>query len=69
MRQYKIFKTDLGFWIYKKIERENWLISIRFLDWKDKRTLSKDHARTFYHREDAEWALIIMKHKDAKETD
>ena len=69
MRQYKIFRTDLGFWIYKKLERENWTISIWFLDWKDKWVLNRDYARTFYHREDAASALVIMKHKDAKETD
>ena len=68
MREYKIFKTDLGFWIYKKREKD-WLISMRFLDWKDKWTLRRDFARTFYHREDAVSALVTIKAKDGKETD
>jgi hypothetical protein len=68
MRKYKIFKTDLGYWIYKKREKD-WFISMRFLDWKDKWTLNKDCARTFYHREDAVSALVLIKTKDGKETD
>lgn len=42
---------------------------MRFLDWKDKRVLNKSYARTFYHREDAVAALVLMKTKDGKETD
>lgn len=68
MREYKIYKTDLGFWIYKKREKD-WLISIRFLDWKDKRVLNKNYARTFFHREDAVWALVTIKMKDGKDAD
>lgn len=73
MRVYRIYKTDLGFGIYKKREIEVWewktKISLRFLGWDDKRVLNKSHAKTFYHREDAEWALIIMRTKDGKEAD
>ena len=68
MREYKIIKSDLGWNIYKRKE-ENWKLSVRFLGWKDNRLLNKDYARTFYHREDAEWALVIMKHKDERKSD
>ena len=68
MWEYKIFKTDLWFWIYKKLEKDGF-ISIWFLAWDDKRTLRKDYAKTFYHRDDAMAALVIMKHKDERKSD
>lgn len=68
MRQYKIFKTDLWFGIYKKLEKDG-RISLWFLGWDNKRTLRKDHAKTFYHREDAVSALVIIKMRDGKESD
>lgn len=67
MREYKIYKTDLWFGIYKKLEKDGF-ISIWFLAWDDKRTLRKDYARTFYHREDAMAAMTVMKIKDKKNT-
>lgn len=67
MREYKIYKTDLWFGIYKKREK-NWFISVRFLDWKNKWTLRKEYARTFYSRETALSVLTVMKHKDGKES-
>ena len=68
MREYKIFKTDLLFWIYKKLEKDG-RISLWFLGWDGKRVLRKDFARTFYHREDAASALTLMKIKDGKKSD
>lgn len=68
MWEYKIYKTDLGYWIYKKREKEG-RISLWFLGSNDKRVLNKDHSRTFYHREDAMSALVIIKVKDGKNTD
>ena len=68
MREYKIFKTDLGFWIYKKLEKDGRL-SLWFLDWNNKWTLRKDFAKTFYHRDDAVSALPLIKMKDAKNAD
>ena len=65
MREYKIYKNDLGFGIYKK-KTEGKFIQIWFLDWKDKWCLNKDWARTFYHRDDALSALAVMKMRDAK---
>lgn len=68
MRQYKIVKSDLWFNIYKKLEKD-WRLSIWFLGWDGKRVLNKDYARTFYHREDAESALVVIRHKDEKKSD
>mgnify|MGYP007069881219 CR=1 FL=1 len=68
MREYKIYKNDLWFGIYKKKE-ENWLMQIWFLDWKGKWTLNRSYARTFYHREDAAWILSVMRMKDGKDAD
>ena len=68
MREYKIYKNDLWFGIYKKKE-EGWLIQIWFLDTKGKWCLNKDYARVFFHREDAVSALSVMRAKDGREAD
>lgn len=68
MRKYRIAESDLGWNIYKKKE-ENWLSQMWFLDWHGRRTLNKDYARTFYHKEDAEGVLWVMKIKDGKKSD
>lgn len=70
MRKYRIFTSDLGFWIYKKFVSEDWKITqMWFLDWKGNWTLNKDYARTFYHRADAEGVYTVIKTKDAKKSD
>lgn len=66
MWEYKIVRSNLWWQIYKKQEK-NWFIQIWFLYPQDKRGLNKDYARTFYHREDALSALVIMKTKDGKD--
>ena len=68
MREYKIFKTDLGYGIYKKLEKDG-RISLWFLGWDNKWTLRRDYSRTFYHRDDAVSALALIKMKDAKNAD
>lgn len=68
MREYKIYKTDLWFWIYKKREKDGF-ISVWFLGWDNKRVLRKDFARTFYHRDDAVSNLALIKMKDGKKSD
>ena len=68
MREYKIIKSDLGWNILRRKE-ENWFTSIRFLNWLNKRTLNRTYARTFYHREDAIWALILIRRKNEKDSD
>lgn len=67
--EYRIPRSDLGRNIYKRKVEENWLRQMRFLDWKWNWTLNKSYARTFYHREDAESVLWLMKIKDAKKPD
>lgn len=68
MRQYKIIKNDLGWMIYKKREKD-WFISVWFLDWRNKWTLRKEYGRTFYNRESAVSALVVIKIKDEKNAD
>lgn len=68
MREYKIYKTDLWFGIYKKREKDG-KISLWFLDWRDKWTLNKSYTKTFYNRESAVSALVIMKQRDGKDAD
>lgn len=68
MREYKIFKTDLWFGIYKKLEKDGKL-SLWFLGWDNKWTLRKDFSKTFYHRDDAVSALVVIKSKDEQKSD
>ena len=42
---------------------------LQYLNWKGLRWTNKGFAKTFYHREDAEGALSVMKIKDAKKSD
>lgn len=63
MREYRIIRTDLGYNIYKKLEK-NWYVSLRFLGSNNKWVLNKDAAKIFYHREDAVSNLVIVKHRD-----
>ena len=62
-RQYRIIKTDVWYSLYKKLEK-NGYISLWFLWAENKWVLNKDYAKVFYHREDAESALILIKIKD-----
>lgn len=64
MREYKIFKTDLWFGIFKKNNNSIW-----FLSWNNRWWLRKEFAKTFYHREDAVSALVILKKRDEQSTD
>lgn len=62
MREYKIAKTSLGFKIYRKKE-ENGIMAMEWLQ-KDWYTPNIEHARIFYHMNDAMSALILAKVKD-----
>lgn len=66
MREYKIAKTSLGFKIYRKKE-ENGIMAMEWLQ-KDWYTPNLEHARIFYHMNDAMSALVIAKIQWAKET-
>jgi hypothetical protein len=68
MREYRIFKTDLWWSIYRK-KQVGKLLFMQFLTWKNVWSLNKSYARIFYQRDEAVWALIIMKAKDEKESD
>lgn len=60
MREYKIYKTDLWYAIYRK-KHIGKLIMIQYLDWHNKRELNKGCARTFYNLNDATSALILAR--------
>lgn len=68
MREYRIFKTDLWWSIYRKKQLGK-LLFMQFLTWKNVWSLNKSYARIFYQREEAVGALIIMKAKDEKKSD
>lgn len=62
MREYKITKCDLWYNIYKKKDgRAPWYLSP-----DKKRTLNRDYAKIYFHRETAISDLIIIKAKDGK---
>ena len=63
MREYRIFKTDLWWSIYRK-KQVGKLLFMQFLTWKNGWSLNKSYARIFYQREEAVWVLIVMKAKD-----
>ena len=68
MREYKIYKTDLWYSIYRK--KYKWkLMMMQFLYWNESWGTNKTLAKIFYHKEDALSALTIMKAKDGKDTD
>jgi len=67
MREYKIVECERG-WNIKKRRKGEGKMSLRFLGshgW----ILSKTYAKVFYHKDDAESALAIMKIKDGKNAD
>lgn len=66
MREYKIAKTSLGFKIYRKKE-ENGIMAMEWLQ-KDWYTPNLEHARIFYHMNDAMSALVLARRSWAKET-
>lgn len=68
MREYKITKSDLWYNIYK-IRKQDWFISMYFLNWANRWTLNKKYAKTFYNRNDALSSLVLIKRKDEKNTD
>ena len=66
MREYKIFKTELWYSIYRK--KSVWeLIVLQFLNGNDNRTTWKMAAKTFYTKESALSALASKRFKDGKE--
>ena len=66
MREYKIYKSNLWYGIYKKKE-ENGVMELWFLWPRNMWTLKKDFARIFYHIETAMSTLVLMKIKDGKD--
>lgn len=68
MREYKIYKTDLWYWIYRK--KNKWkLMFMQFLYWNGSWGTNKILAKIFYHKEDALSGLVIVKRKDEQKSD
>lgn len=63
MREYRIFKTDLWWSIYRK-KQVGKLLFMQFLTWKNWWSLNKSYARIFYQRDEAVGALIIVRARD-----
>lgn len=55
--EYKITNSSLWYNVYRRKE-EDWRLIIEWLQ-KDTYTLNRDFARTFYHIQDAESALVV----------
>lgn len=68
MREYRIFRTDLWWSIYRKKQVGKFLF-LQFLSWKNQWIMNKTYARIFYQRDEAESVLVIMKAKDEKKSD
>lgn len=62
MREYKIYKTDLWYSIYRK--KYVWKIMLlQFLNWRNLRSTNKASARTFYNQDSAVSTLVVMRAK------
>ena len=65
MYEYRIIKNDRWWIIYRKKEMGK-LILLQYLNWHLLRTPNKWIAKTFYRKEDAADALVLMKARDKK---
>lgn len=68
MYEYRIIRNDRGRIIYRKKEIGK-LLLLQYLNSYKLRTPNKWSAKTFYKREDAVDALMIMKANDRKKSD
>ena len=68
MWEYKIYKTDLWWSIYRK-KYVGKIIMVQYLNWHNLWTPNKISARIFYSEEDAVSNLALVKHKDEKKSD
>lgn len=68
MREYKIYKTDLWWGIYRK-KYVGSIMMLQYLNWHNLWGTNKTNAKTFYDREDALSVLVVMKTKDEKKSD
>jgi hypothetical protein len=63
MYEYKIFRQELGWSIYRK--KQIWkLMILQYLYSSGLRWPNKWLARIFYHKESALAALVVKKHQD-----
>ena len=65
MYEYRIIKNDRWWIIYRKKEMGK-LILLQYLNWHNLRSPNKSFAKTFYNKDDAADALVLIKAKDKK---
>ena len=63
MYEYKVIRTEMG-WIISRKKEMGRLMILQYLNWYGLWTPNKWAARVFYKREDAVWALVVVKRKD-----
>lgn len=68
MYEYRIIRNDRWWIIYRKKEMGK-LLLLQYLNSYNLWTPNKWSAKTFYKKEDAVDALVIMKQKDNKKSD
>jgi hypothetical protein len=68
MREYRIVRSDLWWNIYRK-KQIGRLMLLQYLNWKWLWAPNKWYAKTFYTRENAVSALVIIKKKDEQKSD
>ena len=64
MREYKITKNNIWYYITKENSEEKRYLSHNNI-WKS----NKSYARVFYHEDEAISNLALMKYKDGKKSD
>lgn len=68
MWEYRIFKTDRWWGIYKRKQQWNVLI-VSYLNWHNLWTPHKTYAKIFYSEDAVVNALVTMKARDEKKSD
>lgn len=68
MYEYKIIRNDRWWIIYRK--KEMWkLLLLQYLNWHNLWSPNKTYAKTFYKKDDAVDALIVIKSHEWKNSD
>lgn len=62
MWEYKIYKTNLGYWVYRK-KQVGSILLVQFLHANELRGVHKSTAKTFYTKDAAIAALVVLKAK------
>lgn len=63
MWEYKIYKTNLGYWVYRK-KYVGSILLVQFLHANDLRWVHKSTARTFYTKDAAMGEIVSARLKE-----